>query len=287
VTALLGAVLGLGVLANHNELVAMRAAGASPWRLARALAGMATALIALAVLLQGAIVPPVERQAQSFRSKQLAQTALGGNEFWSRHERRFIRVGGVDYGRIPRGIEIYELDRQGRLERLVAADRADVISAREWLLHDVEERLLDGTTVRHRALARLTWESFLTPEQLSTLIAPAHALSALDLHRYIEEMRGSGVDTRAYQSMMWRQLSLPVSLFAMTLLGLPLVLGSVRARSAGWRTLVGGGLGVGFYLFEQITGHLAQILELPPAPTALAPATVVLLAALAGIRRFG
>lgn len=285
VTVLLGGVLGLGALANHRELLAMRAAGVSAWRLAGTLCGIALTVALSYVALQGLLVPLVERQAQEFRSKQLAQTALGGTQFWSRHERSFIRIGAVDYGRIPRDIEIYELDARGRLVHLLRADKADVINAREWLLHQVDEKRLDPDGVRQRTLASLPWASFLTPEQFGTLIAPAHALSAFDLYNYIAEMRGSGVDTRDYQAMLWHQLSLPVALFAMILLALPFVLGNPRTRGTGLRGVIGGALGIGFYLFQQITSHLAQILDLPAAPTALAPAVLVLLGALLAIRR--
>lgn len=285
VTTLLGTVLGLGLLANHRELLAMRAAGLSAWRFARNLALLALALSVLVLLLQAALVPPAERKAQEFRTKQLAKTAIGGSEFWSRHEQRFLRVGSVELGRIPRDIEIYELSADGRLEHLLQADRADVVDARRWLLHGVEEKRLDGDSVRYRALDTLVWESFLSAEQFATLVAPAHAVATLDLYRYIREMRGSGVDTREYQSILWRQLSVPVALFAMALLGLPFALGAVRTRSNSLRSVVGIGIGIAFYLGEQITGHLAQLYDLPPAPSALAPAVLVLAIALFAIRR--
>ena len=129
----------------------------------------------------------------------------------------------------------------------------------------------------------MEWNSFLTAEQVSTLITPAHALSALDLYEYLQQSADAGIDTREHQTLLWRQISLPVALFAMVLLGLPLVVNSVRSRSAGYRMLIGAGIGIGFYLFEQIASHLAIILQLPPAATALGPPAVVLIAALGAI----
>ena len=285
VTALLGSVLGLGALANHGELLALRAAGMSPWRIARGLLVLSTVVIVMAMTARATVIPLVERQAQEYRSKTLPQTALGGTEFWSRHENRFIRVGGVDFGRIPRDIEIYELGVRGRLQRLLQADKADIVTDRKWRLHDVLERNLGSDSVEHRAIASLDWESFLSPEQMATLIAPAHALSVFDLYAYIHEMQGSGIDTRQYQAMLWQQLSLPSALFAMTLLGLPFVLASMHSRTANFRVLLGAAAGIGFYLFDQITSHLSTLFDLPPAPTALAPSAVLLLLAVIGISR--
>ncbi len=285
VAALLGSVLGLGLLANNRELVAMRAGGMSAWKIAGVLATIAALLALGAALIQFFVIPPAERQAQEFRSHTLEQTAFGSTEFWSRRDQRVIRVGAVDFGRIPRAIEIYELGDDGRLSRMLRADRADVISAARWRLHNVEETVLVDDGVMRRHLDSQDWASFLSPDQVSTLIAPADALSALDLYRYLRESGDSGIDTRTHQALLWQQLSLPVTLLAMILLGLPLVLNAVQARSTGFRGLIGAAIGIGFYLFEQVTAHLAVLLELAPAVTALTPALLVLVTALAAIRR--
>ncbi len=285
VSLLLGSVLGLGLLANQRELVALRAAGMSVWHMGGIVLVLATALALLAAAVQLAVVPMAERRAQEFRTRTLEQTALGSTEFWSRSGARLLRVGAVDFGRIPRNVEIYELDEDARLRHLLRADRADIVSAGTWLLQDVEEKVLDGERVLQRQVATLEWPSFLSPDQLATLVSPADAVSALDLYRYLDQSRGAGLDTREQQVLFWQQVSLPLALLAMGLLGVPLALASVRTRSGGFRTLVGGAIGIGFYLFEQVASHLALLLELAPAPTALAPALVVLAVALIALRR--
>ena len=285
VTALLGSLLGLGIMANHHELTAIRAAGLSTWRIALMLLGIASVLIVCVVLLQFLLIPACENEAQAFRSRTLEQTARGDAEFWSRYDRRIIRVGSVEFGRIPRGIELYELDADARLLRFVRADRADVINPREWLLHDVEEKVIDGDQVRFRDVPTLRWTSFLTPEQISTLIAPPHALSPLDLYRYLHQSRNSGIDNREHEARFWRQVSVPFTLVGMLLLGLPLAAMSIRTRSTGLRSVLGAAIGIGFYLFERITGQLSLIFEIAPAASALVPAGVVLGCALCAVWR--
>jgi lipopolysaccharide export system permease protein len=285
VTILLGTIIALSALTNHREFLAMRSAGISSWQLARTLIVAAATLAVAALALQSYVIPPAERKAQEFRSKQLAETAIGESEFWSKHERRFLRVGRVDFGYIPRDIEIFELGSGGRLEHLLVADKAEVVNRQEWLLRDVTEKLLDGDSVRIRQSDTLVWRSFLSSEQLATLIAPARAVSPLDLYRYITEMDGSGVDTRDHENILWHQIATPIALFAMALLGLPFALGSTQVRSTALRSIIGVGIGIAFYLGEQISGHVAEIYALSPALSALAPATLILLGSLLAIRR--
>jgi lipopolysaccharide export system permease protein len=243
--------------------------------------------VALALALQFVVIPLAERQAQEFRARTLEQTARGGAEFWSRRDQRIIRVGEVAFGRIPSDIEIYEVDSANHLTRVLLAVRADILGAHAWLLHDVEERVIDGETVSGRHLETLHWSSFLSPDQISTLVSPTHALSPVDLYRYLRETAGSGLDTREHEVRFWQQASLPVTLFGMALLGLPLVAGAVRARSTGLRALIGGAIGIGFYLVERITGQLALLFQLDPALTALMPSILVMAAAILAIRRLG
>lgn len=285
VCTLLASVLGLGMLANHQELTAIRAAGVSSWRIAATLATVSAGIACAALVLLFLVIPIAERQAQEFRSRTLEQTSIGGAEFWSRHDRRIIRVGKVAFGRLPTDIEIYELDADARLARLLRAKRAAILDADEWLLQDVTEMTIAGDVVEARTLPRLRWRSFLSPDQVSTLVAPAHALSPADILRFLNETGDSGLDTRVYETRFWQQASLPLTIVGMMLLGLPLVAGSVRSRTNGFRILVGATIGIGFYLFERITSQLATLVDVEPGLAACMPGAVVLAFALAGIRR--
>lgn len=286
VSVLLGVVLGIGGLANHRELMAMRAAGRSARRLTRGPCIVAAAWVVVVVLAQNVLVPAAEFEAREFRSRTLAQTAVGGAAFWSRSANEIVRIGGVDFGLVPRDIEIYELGERARLRRLVYADRAQVLGEHEWRLLDVVEKRPGEASVAERDYAVLPWRSFLTADQMSTLIAPPESLSALDLYRYLEQADRS-VSTWRYESMFWRQLSVPLAVLAMTLLGLPFVLSAVQPRSSGYRIVIGGVVGITYYLVEQVAAYAATVVELPPAPAALAPATVVLALALLAFRRAG
>jgi lipopolysaccharide export system permease protein len=66
----------------------------------------------------------------------------------------------------------------------------------------------------------------------------------------------------------------------MGFLALPLLQGSIRATSAGQRIVLGGIVGMGFYLLQQLSGHFAGLFNLNPPSAIMAPVVLLLLAAL-------
>ena len=104
VSALLGALVGLGGLAAANELVAFRTSAISRLRLAlAALAG--TLLLTVPVMIMGEwLAPAAEQQARAFR-------LAGGLEVLSMHiPRSVFGDGGIDADqRIPGAIEKVDL----------------------------------------------------------------------------------------------------------------------------------------------------------------------------------
>jgi lipopolysaccharide export system permease protein len=65
----------------------------------------------------------------------------------------------------------------------------------------------------------------------------------------------------------------------MGLLALPLLMGSTRTISAGQRMVLGGLVGIGFYLLQQISGHLTSLFNLHPPTTIMAPTVLLILVA--------
>ncbi|MGB1884500.1 MAG: LPS export ABC transporter permease LptG [Gammaproteobacteria bacterium] len=285
VAALLGSILGLGALANHYELVAIRAAGTSKRTLISILLIISILIAGATVFAQTCVVPLAETQAQEFRARALTQTERGGDEFWSRDQNRILRIGGIDYGRIPTAIEIFELSGDGRLQRLITAESAEIALHPKWRLLQAKESEISGEKLTYKESRILEWHSFLSPEQLQTLVAPIDTLSTVDLYHYLRSTADSGVDNMAMEGIYWRKMSVPVSVIAMTLLALPIVLGGAQPRSTGFRIVIGGAIGITFYLLQQVSGQSTELFNVAPALAAFAPPIAILLVALIATSR--
>lgn len=287
VTALLGGLLGLGAMANHCELIAIRTSGISKQRIAQTVAVLAVFLGILITLLQFFVVPGFERKAATLRGQALQNSAaIAGNSqaFWTRSNNHFIRVNNVESDQILADIEIYTTDNKGRLIQLVQASNAYYTGQENWLLTDVLESRIEDTKVIETHHHNMHWKDLLSVEQAAVLILPLEALAPNDLVNTILNMKRNQLDTHQYEVVLWQQISLLPALLAMALMSLPFLLGSVRAVSASQRVMIGGLIGIGFYLLQQLSGHLAGIFGLNPVLLILTPPFILLAIAITAIR---
>jgi lipopolysaccharide export system permease protein len=279
VSVLIGGLMGLGAMANHQELIAARMAGMSRWRLARPIIILSVVLSGLMVLLQSVVVPLAEQEAAELRAGALDQTDITGEgafQFWARSDNQFVQVGNVLFNQLLSGVEIYKTDEKGKLTELVHARQARVLGNRNWMLEDVTVTGMSQLNGEEKTYKTLEWPLLLTDEQTEILMLPIDALSFRELRRYISYLSENKLDTHHYRVVFWQQVSPLVALLGMALLALPLLIGSTRILPASQRVVLGGVIGIGFYLLQQLTGHLATLFTLNPPLTIMTPAVLLL-----------
>ena len=287
VTTLLGGLLGLGAMANHRELMAIRTSGMSKQRIAKIVTLLAIMLGIFITILQFSVVPGFEREAAQLRGKTLQGPTQGSDNtgaFWTRDNSYFIHINDVKFDRTLVDIEIYAIDEQGRLAQLIQASRADYTGDGNWQLSGLVHSELDQTQVRETIKTSMQWNNLLSLEQASVLMLPLQALAPDDLVKIIANLKRNQLDTHQHEIVLWQQVSLLPGLLAMALLSLPFLLGSVRSVSASQRVMIGGLVGIGLYLVQQLSGHMAGILGMNPALVILTPPFIILAIAIAAIR---
>jgi lipopolysaccharide export system permease protein len=286
VTALLGGLLGLGALANNLELVSLRAAAISPARIARPVAQLALALVIVVLLVQSFVIPQAAYSVVQLRSKTLlnpvsiAEEETRGfgvdEEFWTMNDGQFVRIGFLLPNRNLADVEIYQYDRQGELELMLQAPRAQLLQGSSWLLHQVHSTRPGDASANQQFRDTMAWDSLLNVEQARALTVPASSLSPTDLWKSVGRLERNNMNPDRHRILFWKQMSIPLSLIGMALLSLPFLLGSTRSVPVGQRMALGGVIGISFYLVQQISGHLAGILQWNAALTVLAPGLLVL-----------
>jgi len=285
VTCLLGSIIGYGALAAAQELTVLRTSGWSVPRIAIPVIVLAAVVAAGVIVAQQWIIPRLEQEASALRVKTYASSTREDAAYWTRQDNRLLRVGGVEMGMVPVDIEVYELDPTGLVQTLTCAERADVIGPRDWVLRDVTTLRFESGGVSSSYEEVLPFVPDFNAEQIFTLINADHALAPLDLMRYVDHLRSNGLDSHRYEVLLWQQLSLPIGLIALSLLGLPVVMGSTRAMSLGARVAIGAAIGLGFYLTERLAMQLALLYHLPAPATGMLPDLVMLIIGLLLLNR--
>jgi lipopolysaccharide export system permease protein len=255
VSALLGGLMGLGAMASHQELIAARAAGMSRQRIALPVLLVSILLAVFIFLAQTWAIPLAERHANNLRAKTLLNTAVdhvGDIDFWVRSGSNFVRVNQLRYGQLLYDVEIFVIDEQGWLGQLVEARQAVSLGNNDWMLSDVRLTSMERLSSQVEQREEMVWPGLLSADQAAILMMPLESLAPQELLRLIEYQRENDLDTQPYRIIYWQQISLLLSVVGMGLLALPLLLGSIRSISAGQRVVIGGFIGISFYLIQQL-----------------------------------
>ena len=280
VSMLLGTLFALGNMSGDSELVAMQSAGVSPRRIAASVLKIGVPIVALLFLLAEFVIPAGQRLAQAQRMSKLSvgATIENGNGFWVQGDREYLNVRWVDYGNVPRDLDIYAFGDTGELESFIHADRATVASTDAWQLSDVTRTLLVDGEARTEHLASLSWPTFLSPNQVQLLILPPDSMPPIELYRYIHELKQQNHQVARLEQAFWSKVSIPLSMAAMVLVATPFVFGPPRARTAGQRLAIGTAIGIVFSLTQQITSLVGLLLGLNPAFAATVPSLLLIAA---------
>ena len=265
----------------------MQAGGVSVKRICLAVLGTGAFLIIGAGVLAEVVIPPLEQQARSLRSRALSTTGVTVTKqgLWARRGTSYIHVGKTLVGGRAAGIDIFECDEQGRLRIYTHAREATIQADKKWVLNDITRKTFGQSGIGEQKMPTLTLDSFLSSDQVNILELPPDSMSSADLSQYIAALRQSGQNADRYALALWRKLSVPLTTGAMVLLSLPFVFGSTRRISAGRRIMLGSLVAIVFYFADQVIVNLGLLLSINPIITAMSPVVLISGAALWKLRR--
>ena len=273
--ALLGTVLALGRLVNDHEIVALEAAGVSPWRIARAALGAAVLLAIAGMALGELVAAPLSQRAHAQRALALSggRALSTTSGLWLRDGSRFVNVGALR----PDGSlgEVYLFDFAGgrELVRFTHAKTAAPVDG-QWQLQDLRESTFHDDTSNDRALASTPWPTILSPRRMQALWLEPRDLSLAELQRTIRTLRTQRQNPLGHEVAFWRRVSAPVYMGVMVLLAVPMVMVRGRTVRIGERAMLGALVGLGFQMSQEMFTNLGLVAGWPPLVIALLPAIV-------------
>jgi lipopolysaccharide export system permease protein len=286
VVALLGSVIGLGLLAGNNELLVMRAAGVSVGRITYSVMKVGVLWMIMAVILGEFVAPVSDRYAKSMHSAALSQrfAMTSQNGLWARDGTEFIHIRDVLADGLVGGVTIYRFGAHQRLQDVTQAKTGQFTKG-EWVLHQVARSHIDPERVETQHLKQLEWQSLLTPDMIEVVAVKPDSLSLRGLLDYIDYLRENGLNAEHYQLAFWNKLVLPVTTVVMVFLSIPFIFGPLRSVGVGQRIFVGTLVGIGFYLLGQLFGFAGLLYKFPSVVSATLPTALFFMLAVLLVRR--
>lgn len=272
--ALLGALIGLGLLASHSELTVMRAAGVSTGQIAAMVLKTALLLALLGGIVGEGYAPAAKRAAQELRWRAInGEQGVAGSYHgvWARDGRDFVHLHHLSPNGQLLTLTRYRFDDSGRLTALTRAEKGQYLGGGQWRLQQLKTSLFRDEVVVSASLDEELWSTTLTPDKLGVIIVAPDELSIEGLQDYRNYLRDNGLASEPYDLAFWRKLLQPLATALMMFVGMSFIFGPLRSGSLGAKILVGIAAGFGFHLISAMFGPMSLVYGMPPLLAALLP----------------
>ncbi|MGO3082247.1 LPS export ABC transporter permease LptG [Psychrobacter celer] len=299
--ALLGAVVGLGLLANKSELVVMRAAGVSIYRIVGWVLQPALIFVLLALAINQFVLPHSNQLAKDINDEDSRSLVTSVRGYWTVQPRFENAQDGsakpagsdilyIDYADVQGNIgevKRWHLDNDGNLQTAIHAKDGQYVGRQaldsssgtpsgqyryEWQLNDMTTLSINqGFESRQAVFASDTLSLPFAPESVYLLTRKAEDLSLTQLYEHRQFMRGQGNRSLEHELAFWQKLLSPLSILSLVIVACSFVFGSLRTHSLGLRIVVALLFGLLFSYVQDLVGFVSLATGFSPLLMVLLP----------------
>lgn len=284
-TALIGALAGLGLLASGNELVAMQSAGVRVGRIVWAVMKPAFVVMLAGLLLGEYLAPRLELRAELGKALASGEDAgLSRYGHWQRDGTSFIHYNGADPEGVVHGISVLVFDDSKRIVASVEAERAiyqgiaESGSEAQWLLQSGRETRFSyaddaagGVGSEQRQFESQPWALDLSPDLLQVLMVDPDKMAMSDLYRYAQRFERQGQNADLYFLSFWKKALQPLATAILVLVAISFVFGPLRQATMGSRVFTAICFGLGFTILQRLIHNMGLVYQLSPLVAVLLP----------------
>ena len=299
--ALLGAVVGLGLLANKSELVVMRAAGVSIYRIVGWVLQPALIFVLLALAINQFVLPHSNQLAKDINDEDSRSLVTSVRGYWTVQPRfenaqdGSVKPAGsdilyIDYADVQGNIgevKRWHLDNDGNLQTAIHAKDGQYVGRQaldsssgtpsgqyryEWQLNDMTTLSINqGFESSQAVFASDTLSLPFAPESVYLLTRKAEDLSLTQLYEHRQFMRGQGNRSLEHELAFWQKLLSPLSILSLVIVACSFVFGSLRTHSLGLRIVVALLFGLLFSYVQDLVGFVSLATGFSPLLMVLLP----------------
>jgi LPS export ABC transporter permease LptF/LPS export ABC transporter permease LptG len=278
----------LGIMAKNNELIALKAAGVSLYRVTLPLVLAGVTLAGGLIVLDYAYLPYANQRQDALRAQiqgRPAQTYYQPQQSWILGDDSRIynyQLFDPDHSLFGR-LNVYEIDPNSfSLRRRIYAERAHWLpEERAWTLSSGWVRTFTGTGVE--SYEPFTEKTFTylneSPGYFNREVRQGHQMNWQELRTYINDLARAGFDVARLSVELQRKIAFPLIAPIVMLLAVPFSL-AVGSRGAVGGLAMGVGLAVTYWAAAALLEALGAVGQLPPVMAAWTPDAVFFFVAL-------
>ena len=271
-SALVGCLIGMGLLANSSELVVMRAAGVSIAGITWSVVKPVLFFIGLGLFLGEYVTPYTEQIAESGRAlAQGDKSALESKRgLWNREGDEFMHFNAVLPNGVLFGVTRYQFDPQGRLLQSSFARRAS-FQGDHWLEEDSIVTRLGTDKSYNESFATRRWNTDLSPALLNVVVLPPEDLAIGSIYRYALYLDQQELESSEYWLAFWQKVLQPFATTSLVIIAISFIFGPLRQVTTGYRVVTGVIVGVIFQMSQDLLGPSSVVFGFSPLVAVIIP----------------
>ena len=289
ISVLIGTIFVMARFAQSSEFTILRTSGLGPFMALRNLMGIGLAFVLITFAVGDYLSPFCDKYGQLLKSKYLGQITIGQTGAWLREQQAdknfALNVNTLTPEGNPKGIRIFEFDKEGQWVALTKADTGLLSKPDTWELQNVSRDELDRTSeqmhLTRRSMPTLDWPTSISSEMVAVALLKPDRMGTIDLFQYIHHLDANGQTTQRFEIEFWKKVFYPLSCLVMVVLALPFAY--LHFRSGNIASHVFGGVlaGISFFLLNNVSSYVGNINNWAPWFAAAAPGLLYTLASLA------
>ncbi len=277
-------------LARTSELVVVRASGRSALSSILAPVLVAISIGILGLLVINPLVAATERQyetsVQRFQTGEERTLSVSGDGLWLRQGGQFgqtviraSRANGDGTSLFAASFFVY--DANGQAQSRIDADRAELADG-SWELTNAKIWPLGVTNPEAEAVTHDSFSlpSTLTPDQIRDSFGRPSTVPIYELPNFIRQLRAAGFAALPHRVWLMTELTNPLMLAAMVLIGASFTMRHTRFGKTGLMVLFALLLGFGIFFLRNFAQVLGETGRLPVAVAAWTPPVAAILLSL-------
>jgi lipopolysaccharide export system permease protein len=270
--SLLGSLIGLGIMANHHELVVMRASGVSIGQIINSVLKVALIIIAIVTIAGETLIPKFSHYANEQKALALSggQTLRTAHGVWLRYQNDFIFIGTIVPQKTLMNVDQFRFDNDHRLSLSRKIAKIDYLND-HWQAQEIAETIINNDHTKTRKIASMAWDVLVKPSVLGVHKSEPDEMTLQELRQFLRAQKHNHETALHYKLVYWQRLIQPLTTIIMMVLAIPFIFGPLRSSTMGSKLLVGATAGFGFHILNRFLGPISQVFQWPVEIAALSP----------------